>query len=576
MSEGGEPASGRVALSGSVREPLPGARRVGDVDPGTPVELTIVVRRKQAAPAGPRFEPGISRAEAQARLAEAAGADSADMAAVEAFVRGHGMEVVFSDAAQRRIGVRATAAQAHAAFDVALGEYEADGISYRGREGAVHLPAEIADKVEALMGLDDRPQARMRLKRGAPLAEQELPPVEQPARAAFASRAAATPAGGTPVPVPVPLWPTQVAELYAFPREVDGSGETIGIIELGGGYRDTELAAYFAKTGVTAPSVVSVSVDGATNAPGGDADGEVLLDIEVCGAVAPGSKIVVYFSDPSDRGFYDALSTAVHDNEHAPSVISISWGGPEDAWTEQARSVFDQVLQDAAALGITVFAAAGDHGAGDASGDGRVHADLPASSPHMVACGGTTLVGVDGETVSEVVWNDGDGWATGGGISDAFPVPAWQTAVMPDNLNGSGKPGRGVPDVAGNADITSGFIVLVDGRYAPIGGTSAVAPLYAALTALLNQALGRPVGELSPKLYAIPQADRDAVFRDITDGDNSVPASEFGPATAGYGAGPGWDACTGLGSIHGQGLLQQLQAAGQALSGAGAGASAAR
>src|SRR5262249_44687123 len=154
---------------------------------------------------------------------------------------------------------------------------------------------------------------------------------------------------------------------------------------------------------------------------------------------------------------------------------------------------FDQVLEDAAALGITVFAAAGDHGAGDAAGDGGVHADFPASSPHMVACGGTTLVGADGETVSEVVWNDGDGWATGGGISDAFPVPVWQTAVMPETLQ-SGKPGRGVPDVAGNADITSGFIVLVDGRYAPTGGTSAVAPLYAGLTALLNQALGQPVG----------------------------------------------------------------------------------
>src|SRR5262249_44722033 len=168
--------------------------------------LTIVIRRKQSAPGDLALEPGLSRAEAQARLADASGADPADMAAVEAYVRGHGMEVVFSDAAQRRIEVRATAAQARAAFDVALGHYEAEGISYRGREGAVHLPGEIADKVEALMGLDDRPQARMRLKRGAPLTEQELPPVEQPAQAAFAPRAA-TPPGGKPVPVP--LWPAQ-------------------------------------------------------------------------------------------------------------------------------------------------------------------------------------------------------------------------------------------------------------------------------------------------------------------------------------------------------------------------------
>src|SRR5947207_532499 len=140
MAGGGEQAPGRVALSGSVREPLPGAERVGDVDPATPVDLTIVLRRKQAAAAAAGLGPGLSRAEAQARLAEGAGADPADMAAVEAYVRGHGMEVVSSDVAQRRIVVRATAAQAHAAFDVALGEYQAEGVSYRGREGAVHLP----------------------------------------------------------------------------------------------------------------------------------------------------------------------------------------------------------------------------------------------------------------------------------------------------------------------------------------------------------------------------------------------------------------------------------------------------
>ena len=155
----------------------------------------------------------------------------------------------------------------------------------------------------------------------------------------------------------------------------------------------------------------------------------------------------------------------------------------------------------------------------------------------------------------------GDGWATGGGISGAFPVPAWQTVSMPATLNATGQPGRGLPDVAGNADLTSGYIVLVDGQYVPTGGTSAVAPLYAALTALLNQALQHPVGELLPKLYAIPNETLASVFRDITDGDNSVPQSQYGPQTAGYSAGPGWDSCTGLGSIHGQGLLNHLRAA---------------
>ncbi len=514
----------RVPLDGSERQPVPGARRVGDVDPQSEVEVTIVVRR----PAG--GEPG-------------APADAADMAAVERFVRDAGMEVVSADAARRVVAVRATAAQAAAAFDVQLAHYEAEGVSYRGREGAVHLPADVAERIDAVLGLDDRPQAHIHLKRGAPIAEDALPDAAPDAAPAH----------------PVPLWPAQVATLYSFPTGVDGTGETIGIIELGGGYRDSELDTYFAKVGVHRPQVVAVPVDRGSNAPGGDADGEVLLDIEVCGAIAPGATIAVYFADPSDRGFYDALSTAVHDTTHKPSVITISWGGPEDSWTAQARRVFDDVLADAVALGVTVFAAAGDHGAGDAGGDGRAHVDFPAASPHMVACGGTTLVGRDGAAVSETAWNDGDGWATGGGISDAFPVPAWQTVQLPADLNGTGKPGRGVPDVAGNADITSGYIVLVDGKYSPTGGTSAVAPLYAALTALLNESLGHPVGDLLPALYGTPA--NAGVFRDVTAGDNAVPKSQYGPKTPGYAAGPGWDACTGLGSVHGAALLAHLKAA---------------
>jgi kumamolisin len=556
-ADGGHSAG--VALSGSERKPLPGARRVGDVDPQTEIELTIVVRRKAAA--GAKVDPSLPRTEARQQLADAAGADPQDLADVERFARDHGMEVVSSDAARRVVVVRTTAEKAASAFDVKLGHYEAEGISYRGREDAVYLPPDIAEKIDAVLGLDDRPQAHARFKEGPPLSEDQIPDPTGDAAAALGLRGAAAPGDQ---PEPTPLWPAQVAKLYSFPDGFDGEGQTIGIIELGGGYRDTELQTYFSKVGVTAPTVTSVGVDGGSNSPGGDADGEVLLDIEICGAVAPGANIVVYFSDNSDRGFYDAISAAVHDTQHSPSVISISWGQQEDAWTEQARKVFDDVLTDAVNLGITVFAAAGDHGAADAAGDGKVHADFPASSPHMVACGGTTLVGLDGETVSEVVWNDGDGWATGGGISDAFPVPRWQLVTMPANLNGSG-PGRGVPDVAGNADITSGYIVLVNGRLGPIGGTSAVAPLYAALTARLNQALNRPVGDLLPALYGIPADGAAAVFRDITDGDNSVPDSDAGPATGGYNAGPGWDACTGLGSIHGEGLLKQLQASTPAL-----------
>ncbi len=549
MAENEQPATGRVPLHGSKREVRSGARRVGDVDPQSELELTIVVRRK--APVDQvQMDAGVSRAEAWHRLTDEAGADPEDLAAVKRYAREHGMEVVSSDAARRVVVVRTTAAQAKEAFDVELGRYEGEGVSYRGREGHICVPAELAERIDAVLGLDDRPQAHAHVKRGAPLAEDQLP---DPAGAPFAAAK------------PSPMWPAQVAQLYSFPDGFDGSGETIGILELGGGYEDSELQAYWAKIGVRPPTVTPVSVDGAQNSPGGNADQEVLLDIEVCGAIAPGADIIVYFSGSSDRGFYDALSTAVHDTQHSSSVISISWGAPEERWTGQARKVFDDVLADAAALGITVLAAAGDHGAGDAARDGKVHADFPASSPHLVACGGTTLVDANGQTVSEVAWNDLDGWATGGGISDAFPVPDWQNVSMPANLNGTGVAGRGVPDVAGNADLVSGYIVLVHGQYGPCGGTSAVAPLYAALTARLNQALGHPVGALSPRLYALPAVTASEVFRDITEGNNSVPASTYGPQTRGYEAGLGWDACTGLGSLHGGALLEQLQAVKQAV-----------
>jgi kumamolisin len=506
------------------------------------------------------MDRAASGAELRRRLAEEAGADQADVDAVVHYATSAGMRVLETDLATRRVVLEATVAQASAAFGVSLGTYEAAGLTYRGREGDVHLPADLAPIVEAVLGLDNRPQAHLHLKLGPPLSGGDLPDPDAPVTDQLPGVDAEIQARAARAPKPTPLWATQVAQLYEFPTGVDGSGETIGIIELGGGYTDAELQTYFAKAKVKAPTVVSVPVGVGSNQPGKDpgADGEVLLDIEVAGAIAPGARIVVYFSDPSDRGFLDAVSAAVRDTTHSPSVLSISWGSSEDGWTPQALRALDAVLADAARVGMTVLAAAGDHGAGDGVGDGRVHADFPASSPNAVGCGGTTVVGLNGRMVSEVVWNDGDGWATGGGISDVFTVPSWQTAQMPSNLE-TGKPGRGVPDVAGNADITSGYIVYIGGQWNPGAGTSAVAPLYAGLTALVNQALGASVGALAPLLYKVAQASGSGAFRDVTTGNTTVPQSEFGPATKGYSARQGWDACTGLGSINGAALLAQLK-----------------
>ena len=243
----------------------------------------------------------------------------------------------------------------------------------------------------------------------------------------------------------------------------------MGIIELGA-VPPADLKTYFSGLGIkTEPSVTAVSVDGATNTPAGSpdsADGEVLLDIEVIGSIAPGAKIAVYFGPNTDQGFLDAITTAIHDTVRKPSVVSISWGGPESTWTAQALQSYDAAFQEATVLGVTVCVAAGDGGSTDGVTDGLQHVDFPASSPHVLACGGTRLQASGGKIQSEVVWNDG--------------VPV---SVPPSHFKG-----RGVPDVSGDADPETGYDVRVDGQNTVFGGTSAVAPLWSALTAPLNQA----------------------------------------------------------------------------------------
>jgi len=275
-----------------------------------------------------------------------------------------------------------------------------------------------------------------------------------------------------------------------------------------------------------------------------------MLDVEVVGGVAPGTAIVAYFAPNTDRGFHDALIDAVH-AARRPAAVSVSWGAPEADWSPQARAALDAAIADAGILGITVCCAAGDNGSADGLSDGLAHVDFPASSPHALACGGTRLEGSGAAILSETAWNDGPGGgATGGGVSDVFPRPAWQSAAaVPVTVNPGGRRGRGVPDVAGDADPQSGYRVRVDGTDAVYGGTSAVAPLWAGLIARLVQATGAPVGFLNPRLYASLSAD----LYDVTRGSNGA-----------YTAGPGWDACTGLGSPDGARLLAGLSAAGSA------------
>lgn len=330
--------------------------------------------------------------------------------------------------------------------------------------------------------------------------------------------------------------PLQLAQIYGMPQ-ADGSGQTIAIIELGGGFGPGDLATYFGGLGLAVPNVKAVGIDSAVNVPGQDpegADAEVLLDIEVAGALAPKADFLVYFAPNTDAGFLDAISTAAHANP-APTAMSISWGQSEDQWTAQARTAMDDAFADAVAMGVTVIAAAGDNGSADA-GSG-VHVDFPASSPHVLGCGGTSLQASNDQEISEVVWDDGgQGGATGGGVSDVFPLPSWQAnAGVPQRAAGGS--GRGVPDVAADADPQTGYQVFVDGQQMVIGGTSAVAPLWSGLLARIAQLSSARIGLAQPSLYkGVKPATAVPGLRDITQGNNGA-----------YQAGPGWDPCTGLG-----------------------------
>lgn len=515
------PFEKRITLPGSERRAVPGAQPFGSIDPKDTIRVTVILRRKGADPAVPNGNERMAHVSHE-QLKEQHGANPEDIALVEKFAHEYELAVVESSIPKRRVILTGTAENMEKAFDASLGCYKipATGHEYRGRHGSLSIPAELGLPIVAVLGLDTRPIAKPHFR-------------VKPAAAATTT-----------------FTPPQVAELYNFPTGVTGKGETIAIIELGGGYRTSDLKTYFKSLKISEPAITAVSVDGGKNTPGSDADGEVMLDIEVAGSIAPGANIAVYFAPNTDQGFIDAITDAVHDATRKPSVVSISWGGPEDSWTAQSQTAMNAALQDAAALGVTVTVASGDNGSSDGAGDGKLHVDFPASSPFALACGGTTLKG-SGKTISsEVVWNEtaNQQGATGGGVSTVFPLPSYQNSAGVPNQGQTGKAGRGVPDVAGDADPSTGYQVRVDGQNQIVGGTSAVAPLWAALIALVNQQAGKPVGFINPVLYA----GKEQGFHDITSGNNDD--SGLGS----YSAKKGWDACTGLGSPDGAAILQLL------------------
>jgi len=523
-------------LAGSERAPLEGAHEIGPANPKETIDVTIRLRSragKKPIVDADEFKKPIEKRTILSRkdFEQRHGADPDTIARVESFARQHKLTVKEKSPARRTVILSGTVAAMNEAFGVELKQYEHPNGRYRGRTGPVHIPTELQDAIEGVFGLDNRPQAKPHFRRR---------------RERAGARAQATGQSYTP---------TQVASLYTFPTGVDGSGECIALVELGGGYKPADLSKYWTQLNLTKkPAVSAVSVGNGDNHPTGDPngpDGEVMLDIEVSGAIAPGAKIVVYFADNTDAGFLNAITTAVHDSTNNPSIVSISWGGPESSWTQQAMTSMDEAFQAAAAMGVSVCVAAGDDGSSDGVNDGLNHVDFPASSPNVLGCGGTKLLASGNSITSETVWNElaNNEGATGGGISDVFPLPTWQNgAGVPPSANPNQNVGRGVPDVSGDADPTTGYLTRVDGQSGVIGGTSAVAPLWAGLIALINESIGKSAGFINPLPYQ--NASTAADFNDVTSGNNGT-----------YPAGPGWDACTGLGSPIGSRVATAFGAA---------------
>lgn len=534
-----------VLLPGSERAALPDAEPIGTVPAEDIVTFTMVLRRKADLPTALVEGPDTVTIE---EFAQQYGADPDDITLVTDILGAAGATITSQHVSSRRIQCSAPASVVETLFGTTLSWVRSPSpitdelVVHRARSGTLHLPAALAGIVTAVVGLDNRPQIRPYIQTVAPDS------------------------------VPTSYTPPQLATVYAFPA-ADGAGQTVAILEFGGGYNPDDLNTYFRNLGLTPPPITAVSVDGAKNSPGDQADAEVALDIEVVGAVVPKAAQLVYFAPNTDQGFVDACSQSVHATP-TPTAVSISWGGSEDMWSDQTRKAVDQVFADAAALGVTICVSSGDDGSRGAQTDGVPHADFPASSPHALAVGGTHLEADPdtGEISVENVWNGGPGATTGGGISDVFGVPSWQAAVGvplratkdPTPSTSAPKPvgapiqaqataaataGRGVPDVAADADSATGYKIRVYGQDTVVGGTSAAAPLWAALVVRYSQILGVKLGLLQPVLYDGVTAGHAAPgLRDITSGNNGA-----------YTAGPGWDPCTGLGVPIGPDLLERFR-----------------
>jgi len=532
-----------IAVPGSERTPAFGAMATRASDAEAWVEVTLKLARKAPLPG---VDQRPSRTLSAAELGAQYGASDEAVKRVSDTFAGLGLTVLASNAATRTVQLGGPVSAMEQAFQVKLLQYDGIRGPYRGRVGALHVPAVLEKDIVGVFGLDNRRVVRRRPDGGR--------------KRHVVDRTAAT-TKKRPW-----FFPAELAKAYDFP-DGDGSGQTIGLLEFGGGYFPDDLAAFGQAAGLASlPTVVPISVDKMPTDTNDEATGEVMLDVEVVAGICPKATIPIWFSQFTEKGWVDALDAAMHDAKYVPQVLSISWGYAEDVsvWTAAAVRQVDEALQEAALMGITVCVAAGDDGSSDGINDGQAHVDFPCASPYVLAVGGTLLR--TGPKRSERAWKDGDGLrsdnggSTGGGISVRLARPAWQSGLDIAPVNPGQPAGRIVPDVAANASANTGYFVVAGGQQEISGGTSASAPLWAALVARMNQQLaaagGKRVGYLTPLLYGAASGGGGPLGKvgcnDIAAGDNVT------AHVGGFKSTSGFDAVTGWGSPRGKELLAAL------------------
>jgi kumamolisin len=532
--------STHVTLEGSRRFHQADARILGRADAHALCEVTVRLRRARPLP-DPSTLGGATLSHADLATTYAAG--EADMALTGEVLENAGLRLLRADASACLMRFRGPAAAMEAVFGVHLLRARRGDEIYRARVGVIHIPKELDGIVIGVFGLDTRPMGR----RSRSPTFHDVPQATAGASDWF--------------------FPADLARIYNFPPG-DGTGQTIGLIEFGGAYHAPDLTQFLALANIaTEPRIETVQVESPTPDDPDAATGELMLDIEVIAGLCPAATIRIYFTNFTEQGWVEAMAAVVNDADQQFAAIAVCTGTTEGqlSWTSQAMCAVDDSLKAAANLGITICVASGDSGSSDGLLDGQAHVDFPASSPNVLAVGGTTLTLVGGAR-QEVAWmqgsgieNDGaNGGSSGGGVSMTFPRPNWQS-VLVASVNPQAFDGRCVPDVAANAATSPGYAWVNAGVAKANGGTSAAAPLWAAFIARLSAARGpgRRVGFLTPLLYQATANTGGAPLgqvacNDVVSGNNNTAAA------GGYAAGVGYDAVTGWGSPDGARFLQSL------------------